>query len=396
MLHELVATALKNHRLYADFVQVKNQLRRLHCKCWIAGGAVRDFLLSRTPLDLDLVTDATTEQILHLFPNAIPVGVQFGVVKILLPSGDTFDLATFRRESDYIDGRRPSRIDFATAAEDAERRDFTINALFWDDETKTIVDYVGGLEDLKQKILNCVGKPEIRFGEDYLRVLRLLRFQTQLSFAVAARTAAAAQAWIPSLRTISGERIWSEFQKMLPFIDWELFLKNEFALVLLKSVFPLADTLPLVSSVATDTGRENPERAKLTFLFFLLQAAQNRQEMLVFLKERLHLSKTDLKQFSSLKFCSENKLTAEEWIFEAEKDPQILLALEVLAAQGQFVVAEYLEIENRFHQRPQKIVTGADLHGLVSPEQMSHVLKKIRLLQLKQPDLDKQNLLKLI
>lgn len=394
MLHELVATALKNHRLYGEFVQVKNQLLLHNCVCWIAGGAVRDFLLGRTPSDLDLVTDATTAKILHVFPDAIPVGLQFGVVKLSLGSGDTFDLATFRRESDYVDGRRPSHVDFASAKEDALRRDFTVNALFWDDTSQCIVDYTSGVLDINSQILKCVGDPKVRFQEDHLRVLRLLRFQIQLGFSIEECTRVAALARVGDLVKISGERIWSEFQKMLPHINWKNFSQNMLAVKVFSEVFPLKEDLTFDNNCSVTA--ITPEFSKISFFNFLVQAATNLPAMRARLRDRLKLSKVDMKVFDSVSFCLANSLSTEEWVLEAENNILVLEILKFFHIHGELPKQDWLQIDKLFKARPIRVVTGHDLVGLVPVQKTGETLKKIRLLQLKQPDLDKKSLLKLI
>ncbi len=394
MLHEHVATALKNHRLYAEFVQVKNQLQQHNCVCWIAGGAVRDFLLGRTPADLDLVTDATTTQILTLFPAAIPVGLQFGVVKLSLATGDIFDLATFRRESDYVDGRRPSHVDFATPCEDARRRDFTVNALFWDDTGQCVVDYADGVSDINARVLRCVGDPTVRFQEDHLRVLRLLRFHIQLGFTIESATLGAALGRVQDLKKISGERIWSEFQKMIPHIQWDNFIHNLLALKVLHEILPLKTNL----SQKDDHGISvtGAEFSKIAFFNFLVRAATSVPQMRLRLRDRLRISKSDMKIFDSVSFCNANIFSSEEWVFEAENNILILDILKFYYVVKAATAPDWPQIDTLFRMRPPKVVNGHDLVGLVPVEKTGEVLKKIRLLQLKQPELDKQKLLKLI
>ncbi len=181
--------------------------------CWISGGAVRDILLSRTPLDFDLTTDATEDEILALFPQALLVGRQFGVYKIPL-FGEIFDLTVFREEDQYVDGRRPVTIRGAPPDKDAQRRDFTLNALFWDLKQEALVDFVGGLADLEERTVRCVGLPAKRFDEDYLRVLRMIRFGYSLAFKIDPESYRAGLERAQSLSRISGERILAEILKL--------------------------------------------------------------------------------------------------------------------------------------------------------------------------------------
>src|SRR5271167_3731473 len=156
---------------------------------WV-GGCVRDFLLGREPQDYDIATSARPGQIEKLFKRTIPVGKKFGVV-VVREGGHQFQVATFRAEADYRDGRHPEQITFANAEADARRRDFTVNGLFYDPVTKKIHDWVGGEKDLRTKIIRTIGAPGERFAEDHLRLLRAVRFAAQLDFEVEPKTFAA-------------------------------------------------------------------------------------------------------------------------------------------------------------------------------------------------------------
>jgi poly(A) polymerase len=179
---------------------------------WV-GGCVRDFLLGREAQDFDIATDAKPEQVEKLFRKTIPVGKKFGVI-IVVEGGQQFQVATFRAEADYQDGRRPEKIVFANAEADASRRDFTVNGLFYDPLTEKIHDWVGGEKDLRVKIIRTIGKPEERFGEDHLRMLRAVRFAAQLGFEIEPETFAAIQALAPKIKLISAERVRDELIKL--------------------------------------------------------------------------------------------------------------------------------------------------------------------------------------
>ncbi len=181
---------------------------------YLAGGCVRDYLLGRPYHDLDVVTDASVEQIQSMFEKTIPVGVQFGIVRVLL-GGFEFEVARFRKDGPYVDGRHPEFVEFCDPLEDAQRRDFTINAMFYDLKNQQVLDYVNGQDDLKKGLLRAVGEPQRRFSEDYLRILRLLRFACQLDFQIEAETAKAAESLTGHLTEISGERLVVEVSKSL-------------------------------------------------------------------------------------------------------------------------------------------------------------------------------------
>jgi poly(A) polymerase len=183
-----------------------------HSAYWV-GGCVRDRLLGREPQDYDVATSALPDQIEALFPRTIPVGRKFGVL-ILLEDGHEFQVATFRAESDYTDGRRPGSVTFSNAQTDASRRDFTVNGLFFDPITETLHDWVGGEKDLRAKLLRTIGSPAERFAEDYLRLLRAVRFAAQLDFQIEPETFAALKARAPQILDISAERIREELLKL--------------------------------------------------------------------------------------------------------------------------------------------------------------------------------------
>jgi len=179
---------------------------------WV-GGCVRDFLLGREPQDFDIATDAKPEQVEKLFRKTIPVGRKFGVM-VVVEDGQQFQVATFRAEADYQDGRRPKIVVFANAQADASRRDFTVNGLFYDPLTEKIHDWVGGEKDLRAKIIRTIGAPEERFGEDHLRMLRAVRFAARLGFEIEPRTFAAVKLLAPKIKLISAERLRDELLKL--------------------------------------------------------------------------------------------------------------------------------------------------------------------------------------
>ena len=179
-----------------------------------AGGCVRDRLLGHSPKDYDIATSARPGEVLKLFPGANEVGAHFGVV-IAKHGGFHVEIATFRTDGSYKDGRRPETVTFSTAEEDAQRRDFTMNGLFERPETGEVIDYVGGLADLRAGLLRAIGDPVARFTEDGLRLLRALRFSTTLGFEIAAETLAAIRECAPLLDRISPERLRDEFTKIL-------------------------------------------------------------------------------------------------------------------------------------------------------------------------------------
>ena len=171
-------------------------------------------LLGNDPHDYDVATSATPEQVQALFRRVLMVGAKFGVA-IVLRDEMQIEVATFRADLEYSDGRRPDAVRFTSAKEDALRRDFTINGMFFDPVAEKIVDYVGGQEDLRAGVLRTIGAPEERFGEDYLRLLRAVRFATRFSLHIDPNTQQALARSAGQITEISGERIFDELAKML-------------------------------------------------------------------------------------------------------------------------------------------------------------------------------------
>jgi len=191
-------------------------VQRLHeagHTAYFAGGCVRDRLLGKSPEDFDIATDARPEEVQKLFSRTVPVGAQFGVV-LVIENGIEYQVAAFRADGVYIDGRRPEDVTFTTAEGDARRRDFTINGLFWDPANDKILDFVDGRRDLEAGILRAIGDPAARFEEDKLRLLRGIRFGSTLGFEIEPATWAALCAGAGKIQAVSAERIRDELAKI--------------------------------------------------------------------------------------------------------------------------------------------------------------------------------------
>ncbi len=195
-------------------LDVVRRLRAAGHEALWAGGCVRDMLLGRPPKDIDIATSAPPEAVLPLFPRAYPVGVAFGVVRVL-HAGHEYEIATFRSDGAYLDGRRPVGVRWATPEEDVARRDFTINGLLHDPIAGLTHDHVGGEADLRAGLIRAIGDPAARFGEDHLRVLRAVRFAARFGFRIEDETWAAVRAFAPRVTTVSAERVRDELEKLL-------------------------------------------------------------------------------------------------------------------------------------------------------------------------------------
>ncbi len=200
--------------LRTEAIRLLRTLREAGYTAYFAGGCVRDFLLGKDPHDYDIATDATPQQVVTLFPHAQQVGAHFGVV-VVRSRGANFEIATFRTDGSYQDGRRPESVAFATPQEDAQRRDFTVNGIFFDPLTEEVIDYVNGQPDLAAGCLRAIGVAAERFQEDYLRLLRAVRFAAALDYTIEPSTWAAVQVHAAGLGKISIERIRDEFVKMM-------------------------------------------------------------------------------------------------------------------------------------------------------------------------------------
>jgi len=195
-------------------IKVIERLRANGFEALLAGGCVRDMLLQRPASDFDVATDARPEQVVKLFKRTLKVGAKFGVI-VVLNDGRQVEVATFRTETGYIDGRHPGKVAFTNVAEDASRRDFTINGMFFDPLNERIIDYVNGTGDLKSRIIRTIGAASERFNEDYLRMLRAVRFSTQLKFEIEPQTWQSICSNAKKITEISGERIAIEIEAIL-------------------------------------------------------------------------------------------------------------------------------------------------------------------------------------
>ncbi|MFY9681125.1 MAG: CCA tRNA nucleotidyltransferase [Candidatus Sulfotelmatobacter sp.] len=233
-------------------ITIIQTLRQQGFQAYLVGGCVRDLLLKREPGDYDVATSATPAQVMEIFPETYAVGAQFGVVLVpapedqrtvadesVLPKAQAIEVATFRSDHDYSDGRRPDEVRFTQdPREDVARRDFTINGMMLDPLSGDLLDFVGGRGDLEAGIVRTIGDPELRFGEDKLRMLRAVRFAARFKYVIEAQTLAPIQRLAHEIQVVSRERIRDELTKMLT----EVHGRRAFLLLdesgLLKEVLP--------------------------------------------------------------------------------------------------------------------------------------------------------------
>lgn len=203
---------------FHEALQIYRRLKAAGHTCYFAGGCVRDWLLGRNNDDIDLASSATPGEVMELFDKVIPLGQRYGSVAVVIQNAErakTFEITTFRQDGHYSDGRHPDQITPSDPMTDAQRRDFTVNGLFYDPDEEIVIDYVEGLRDLKNGILRAIGEPKQRFLEDRLRMLRAVRFSCRLGFEIDAATKKAIEELAVDLYPkVSIERVWQEWAKM--------------------------------------------------------------------------------------------------------------------------------------------------------------------------------------
>lgn len=241
---------------------------------YLVGGCVRDLLLGQEPTDYDIATKALPTEVETIFKNTWPIGKSFGVI-LLKQNGHKFEIATFREESHYQDGRRPSKVNFSNAEQDALRRDFTINGIFYDPISDKYYDFVGGKKDLKNKVLRFIGNPETRVQEDFLRLLRAIRFRHRFTLDYDYDTGLALKKHASLVSHIAAERITEELNKIIVHKSRATALSDLFQLGLLAKLFPEVEAL-----AQTDQPPDHHlEGDVLTHTFLVLQNMQESQAL---------------------------------------------------------------------------------------------------------------------
>lgn len=367
---------LKKHSSWDAIEKISTQLQSHGYQCLLAGGCVRDALLGKTAKDLDIATNATPDDIQRLFSRTVAVGKSFGVMRVLMNDVD-IEVATFRRDGDYVDGRHPNEIVYSTYKEDAWRRDFTMNGLFFDPYKQELIDLVGGEQDIKNKTIRCVGVPEQRFKEDHLRILRAIRFAAQLNFDIEEKTWGAIQKNYEWILTVSRERIREE---------WTRFLRSSF---IDKGWFYAAGSgiMDLLFSFA-----KNDEEY---FKFHQFQCSEDWQYWSVFLchlpqnkknevLSSLKLSKKEIQNIEAFlnTFQDPQKFSIQRWgiqIIEYEK-VGVQFAIKILN-QNNFdaLIKKWQDLEGKL---PRPLVNGDDLKDLWQGKELGDILKEVYLQQI--------------
>jgi tRNA nucleotidyltransferase/poly(A) polymerase len=373
-----------------------------------AGGCVRDDLLGLTPKDYDVATNATPGEVRELFgyKRTLAIGESFGVITVLGPrSVQPIEVATFRRDGGYSDGRRPDSVEFTDAREDAERRDFTINGMFYDPLTDTVIDYVGGQDDLKRKLIRAIGDAAARIQEDKLRMLRGVRFAATYRFSIEAQTLAAIQNMAPEINAVSPERIGAELTRMFGHPNYNTAYQLLLESNLWQEVLPrdlLGDTashntrLHQMDRLRISSGSTNQVAAVIAILLRPVLVEHDLKKtgrLLAQLQHAWKLSNERIKSIgwivnaaSALSDCHTKKWSeVQPWLIPSDADValDVLEAVDVDAADSVAFAREKRTLPKEA-LNPQPFLTGQDLiaMGITPGPRFKTVLQAIRAGQL--------------
>ncbi|MBA3723030.1 MAG: CCA tRNA nucleotidyltransferase [Parachlamydiaceae bacterium] len=349
--------------VYKHALGIVNRLSRAGHTAYFAGGWVRDYVMGHQSEDIDIATSALPAEIMDLFPNTILVGLAFGVVIVPI-SGHQFEIATFRKDLDYIDGRRPQGIEPSTPIEDAKRRDFTINGMFFDPIESIIYDYVQGKEDIQKRIIRTIGDPYERFTEDKLRMLRAFRFAARFEFTVELETQEAIRENTDSLfPSVAMERVWQEFNKMSSYPRFGQALIDMHRLGLLDVIFPEIEHMHLneLKQIVEPFHHFPPECPTILYLMDLFEKSTLDQK--VDIAKRIKASNQDIKLlefFDMLSSLIQKDENGEEIINSTWAHlyslPHFQLGLDVIAAHYS------PEMKNNFLQKHVKRINTLNKH----------------------------------
>ncbi|MBM3195037.1 MAG: CCA tRNA nucleotidyltransferase [Chlamydiae bacterium] len=381
--------------VFQTALKILEKIRQTGGTAYIAGGAVRDLLMGTSPNDIDIVTSLSVDALRPLFKKTIEVGVQFGIL-VVVEEGNRFEIASFRTEAEYKDGRRPEIILEGTPEEDAKRRDFTINGMFLDPFTNETIDFVGGKEDLKEKKIRAIGNPHDRFREDRLRMIRAIRYASRFQFHIDPATQEAIKEHAPTLLpAVSFERILQELEKMHGDKNLCHALIEMQRLGLLQVIFPPLENMTTDTILSLRQIQTAPVILQLkSLLDFLPQ-----QERFEWIK-RLKFSQKDL----DLLLFSDELLTHIESSTLQQRvhlyaSPHFESASLLLPQDAHhFTLDErkiYLEQIERI-QKKKPIVTAQDLleRGIKAGPEMGLLLKEAENIALQHKLQDKQEILK--
>lgn len=292
-------------------LKIIEELQLCGFEAYLAGGCVRDMFLGRKPKDFDIATSAKPDEIKGIFHKTILVGESFGVIRVIIDS-EEYEVATFRSDGNYSDGRRPDNVKFSSAEEDVKRRDLTINALFYDPVSKKIIDFIGGEKDIESKLIRTVGSAHARFAEDRLRMLRAIRFASQLDGFTIDKSiidAIASEASLVSL--VSKERISQEMSKIWtsnsPAVGWKLLAETGMMQHIFPQVVETWEQLMPAFVLLPDLNDFLPDE-KETLAWALIAKRLKKDKVESFLKLNYKLSNSQVKDVISLLSVNEDFL----------------------------------------------------------------------------------------
>ena len=372
--------------------EVVSRLKQAGHQALWAGGCVRDYLLGRVPQDYDVATDARPDEVRQIFGHrrTLAVGASFGVIVVRGSQGAAdVEVATFRTEGPYLDGRRPESVTFATPEEDAKRRDFTINGMFFDPVAQQVLDYVGGEHDLGAGLVRAIGDPHDRVREDKLRMLRAVRFAANLDFELDAVTASAIREMADQLTVVSAERITQELRKMLTNEHRARGMRLAQEVALLEIILP--ELAPLLPAAADETAKAEWERT-LNMLHLLqepsfelaaatlwqaLPGQRNLAETAAALGQRWRMSNHEIEHVAwllehqrrlddapHLPLCRLKRLLAQELIEDLLKLMRVERITKELDLGPVIFCEEYLRNTSPEEINPPPLVSGKDLIAL--------------------------------
>ncbi len=394
---------LKNSPLYSSAFKIAKTLNEAGHRVLFAGGCVRDSILKIEAKDIDIATSATPTQVQELFEKTLPIGAQFGVIMVLIEK-IPFEVATFRKDENYSDGRRPESVTFCDEVEDAKRRDFTINGLFYNPLTDEILDYVNGLQDIKENLIRTIGNPYERFTEDKLRLLRAIRFSAKLQFKIEQKTLNVIHELANEIKVVSRERIREEIFKILLVSKPSFYLNLIEKLNLWPPIFSFTMNIQNLSIV--DQLKNFPPEIKL----FSLNWKLNEKEISE-LGDLFKLSNLQIKNITNMLFFIKNFDQITKWrlaflkkSFRFDHFDEILIFLEewqkiIRPNDGNvinYIKENYKKYKSKIYVK--KLITGSDLIklGFTPSPLYKKIIEEIENLQLEKSILTKKDALEWI
>lgn len=389
------------------------KLRNAGYQAYFVGGCVRDMLMGRPIEDIDIATNASPVIVSTIFPNTLALGAAFGII-VVKEDGRLFEVATFRNDENYEDGRHPQHVVFSSMKDDVLRRDFTINGMYYDPFEEKLFDLVEGQRDIEKQVIRAIGHPKLRFAEDKLRILRAIRFSAGLGFSLDPATERAIIKEASSLtNAVSPERIWQELKKMLkkhPYEALSLLIK----LKVITVIFPELRDVPysLLRTNIEFSKKLNPaDFPEILFLLPLFQGISEESACVAF--SRLRISNKEL-QFIELwykalpQFQNANNNRVFWAHFLASPTANLLLSLfsatQKDPSQQQRFISRVQELENRLEKfilrikTSSPLVSAADLmsRGIAPGRLMGDLLKEAETLSIEHDCLDKEKILSLL